>query len=146
MQTAAVEFLNELAAGRIDGAYAQTSDTFQQGQNREQFGEFLKRYPAFRKAKTHSFSGAAILRVSGVLQGQIRGRILADPKDLEFAMILVQEDGEWRVNALLVPSCPFQSPQFDTSKKYLLRVTVTILLALFWGNEMVSAFRLLLAR
>ena len=103
MQGAANEFLNELAAGRIEGAYTQTSVSFQQGQNRDQFDEFLKHYPAFRKAKTHSFSGALITQVSGALQGQIRGRILAEPKDLEFAMILVREGGEWKVNALLVP-------------------------------------------
>ncbi len=103
MQAAAGEFLNDLATGRTDAAYELTSDDFRQGQNRDQFDEFLKHYPAFRKAKTHSISGALVTRVSGTIQGQIRGRVLAEPRDLDFAMILIREDGQWKVSSLLVP-------------------------------------------
>src|SRR5262245_45755748 len=48
-QTTAQTFLNDLAAGRIESAYAQTTKAYQARQSLEQFRDLIEKNPALQK-------------------------------------------------------------------------------------------------
>ena len=86
--------LAALKAGNIDAAYAETSEAFQQGTNKDDFAKFVDQFPILRNTASHSFTSRSIENDVGTVSGSL---IAADGARTPITYQLVKENGAWKI-------------------------------------------------
>jgi len=95
-------FSENLASGRIDAAYAQTSPRFQKKQTLEEFKALLKRYPALTTATSRNLSNMDVKQTPDCLEAPGQ-KVLNGPNIAKTVyLILVKEDEQWKVDSISV--------------------------------------------
>jgi len=101
MLTAANAFMDDAAAGRIDSAYARTSNRFRAGHSLAQFRSMIDQQPLLKEASKrtlrnyeittrHHIEGHAIFRCT----------VQASQATLPVELALTTEEAEWRIDGL----------------------------------------------
>jgi hypothetical protein len=101
-QTADV-FLADIAAGRLDEAYARTSQTFRTATSLEQFKKFVGRFPALTQNTSRSYTGFFINQTNDRVQATLPGTLGGPQESLSFTIIVVKEGDEWKIEQFNVP-------------------------------------------
>ena len=101
--SAAEEFLQALSEGKVDVAYKSTTPAFQAHQTPEQFKAFLDKNPLL----TDKFAARvpnAVNQAPGAGRMTVPYTLSRDGFGLmDLTIHLVDDDGEWKVDALTVP-------------------------------------------
>jgi hypothetical protein len=103
MTASADAFINDLSSGQVDAAYNRTSSAFKSRMNAQQFQAFIDRFPALRKQTSRSTQGFNINQTPQGLQGVIKTTVLGPNDSLSFTLVLVEENGAWKINDMTVP-------------------------------------------
>ena len=83
-----------LRGGKIEEAYKATAKDFQNSVTLDQFKSYLDSYPSFKNNQSASWSSREINNDQGKLDGELKA---ADGGVTPLQVILVKENGEWRV-------------------------------------------------
>jgi hypothetical protein len=98
-QTVAEEFLQDVAGGQVDGAYASTTRNFQTRQTLPQFREFVSQNPALQKYDADSLDEPTMTPRSATFAGT-----LAAPNgDVGFTLVVIKEGLVWKVDRFAIP-------------------------------------------
>jgi hypothetical protein len=96
-------FMDLVGSGKLDEAYAAAAPAFRSKVTREQFGDTIKKYPAFEKQTRRSVGG---IRINANPQGTrafIQYNIANPSNTLSLMLVLVRADGRWKVESLNLP-------------------------------------------
>ena len=96
---AARSFFNDVAAGKLDAAYARTSDDYRQKTSPEQFKALIAKHAGFKQLNKQSYKSINV----GPEQVSYTAKISGPNGSLTCTIQLVQEDDEWKVDRFTVP-------------------------------------------
>jgi hypothetical protein len=102
LTTEADRFLDDLKTAQVDAAYARTSRNFKRAQAPAQFQAFLKQFPAFTNQTSRRYTGFNIFSGVGGARGTIHATAIGPGNSVSFTLILVEEDGQWKVDQLTI--------------------------------------------
>lgn len=103
LQTTADGFVQDIRSGQLQSAYGRTSAGFQASQNFAQFQGLVSLYPALTTYTSLTCSGINVSSNAGGTQGTARYTVIGPNNSLSFTLILVQQNGQWRVDSFTVP-------------------------------------------
>ncbi|HZV07831.1 MAG TPA: hypothetical protein VE999_22290 [Gemmataceae bacterium] len=103
LQTASNAFVEDIHTGQFQSAYGRTSAGFQARQTFPQFQAFVAQYPALSNYTSMTCSGLNVSSTTGGTQGTVRYTVVGPNNSLSFTLILVQQNGQWRVDSFTVP-------------------------------------------
>ncbi|MHB1426522.1 MAG: hypothetical protein ACYC3I_25455 [Gemmataceae bacterium] len=104
VQTSADAFVQDIHAGQLQSAYGRTSASFQARQTFPQFQALVTQYPALSTYTSLTCSGVHISSTTGAgTQGIVRYTAVGPKNSLSFTLILVEQNGQWRVDSFTVP-------------------------------------------
>ena len=96
-------FLENLKDGKVDEAFAMTTNSFQNATPKEQFQNFVDRTPAIKTHTSRVMTGFNIsVHTNTGKQATIK-MTLNGPNSTTCTLIMVQENDEWRVQNFNVP-------------------------------------------
>lgn len=102
-QAAADAFMDDLKADRIDAAYAATSSTFKGTTSPEKFREFVNRFDTLKTQTSRSFNNSMVHHGTSGKQVTLKMTLHAPNNAMSCTMIMVEENGQWKVLRLNVP-------------------------------------------
>jgi hypothetical protein len=102
-QASADAFLDDLKAGRIDAAYASTSNGFRAAQTLDQFRDFVKRLDTLKSQTSRSTVSSRLFQGTGGKQVTLIMTLHAPNNAMSCTLIMVEENGQWKVERLSVP-------------------------------------------
>ncbi|HTU23425.1 MAG TPA: hypothetical protein VMG10_35645 [Gemmataceae bacterium] len=103
LQTSADAFVQDIRNGQLPSAYGRTSTGFQARQSFPQFQALVTQYPALRTYTSLTNAGIHISSTPGGTRGTVRYTAIGPNNSLSFTLILVQQNGQWRVDSFTVP-------------------------------------------
>lgn len=86
--------LTALKAGDLDAAYAETSSAFRQGTSRDDFQEYVDRFPILRNAASHTLTNRSVENDIGTVSGSL---IAGSGALTPIALQLVKEGEAWKI-------------------------------------------------
>lgn len=103
LQTSADGFVQDMRDNQLQSAYGRTSAGYQARQNFAQFQALVAQYPALTTYTSRTCSGINVSSNAGGTQGTARYTVIGPNNSLSFTLILVQQNGQWRVDRFTVP-------------------------------------------
>lgn len=104
LQTSADAFVQDVRAGQLQSAYGRTTAGFQSRQTFAQFQAFVAQYPALSTHTSLTNGGANISSTTGAgTRGIVRYTAIGPNNSLSFTLILVEQNGQWRVDSITIP-------------------------------------------
>lgn len=103
VQSTVDSFFDALKADKLDDAYATCSTGYQRQTSREQFAAFVKQYGAFQRHQTRSMNGFNIFSGTAGKQARIQQTLHEPNNAMTCTLILVVENGTWKVDKVTVP-------------------------------------------
>lgn len=103
IQTSADGFVQDIHDGQLQSAYGRTSAGYQARQNFAQFQALVAQYPALTTYTSRTCSGINVTSNAGGTHGTARYTVVGPNNSLSFTLILVQQNGQWRVDSFTVP-------------------------------------------
>jgi hypothetical protein len=99
-QTTADGFMQDVAGGRLDAAYARTTKDFQAGQTLAEFRAFVNQNPALKNYKPDSMDKPTFTApLSATLEGTVRG----PNGEVAFTLGLMKDGQVWKVDRFTIP-------------------------------------------
>lgn len=92
-------FLDDIEAGALDDAYDYTSAGFQRRMSRAEFAKFVERNPVLKQPRQLKGSQFHQQNLSGHAEYRFTAR-KADGTEVEIAVHLIAEEGDWWVDKL----------------------------------------------
>ncbi|HEY1861142.1 MAG TPA: hypothetical protein VGG61_12345 [Gemmataceae bacterium] len=100
VQTTADAFLGDIAAGRLDGAYARTTKDFQARRTLPQFRAFVSQNPALKNYQADSLDEPNFTSaLSATFEGTVRG----PNGDVAFTLVVTKDEQVWKVDRFTIP-------------------------------------------
>ena len=102
--SAALEFLGDIEANRMDAAYERTTPKLRQQLSRQQFDALVARYPALTRIPPRSYSLPCSSEY--ISDGHARVEVTIQKwteNDLSLTLDMIQEGGRWRVDRFTIP-------------------------------------------
>jgi hypothetical protein len=96
-------FFDLLKADRVDAAYASTTKGFQSTTTTEKFREFVERYATLKAHNSRTFGNGNIFQGTGGKQATLHVTLLSANNATSCTVILMQEDGQWKVHQVNIP-------------------------------------------
>jgi hypothetical protein len=96
-QMAADNFMNDVAANRLDTAYKNTTKNFQAQQSLAQFKDFVQKNPGLKSYQQFSLQPINFTSTASSFQGQVPGQIN------RFSLQVVKEGETWKVDRFTIP-------------------------------------------
>jgi len=100
---AAEQFLSELQQNQIERAYSLTSKEFQNRMTKDQFSDFVKQFEMFGKHTSRQISGTHVFTNQNGTTATIKMTLRSPNNAMTCTLILVEEVGNWKVDAIKVP-------------------------------------------
>jgi hypothetical protein len=99
-EAVANKFLNDVADGRIESAYASTTKAFQDGQPLPLFRNFVDRNPALKNYDPESLLQTSYTPVLATFEGNATS---ADGVEISFTIQVVKDGDAWKVDRFTIP-------------------------------------------
>lgn len=103
LQTSSDAFVQDIRNNQLPSAYGRTSTGFQARQSFPQFQALVTQYPALRTYTSLTCAGINVSSTTGGTRGTVRYTVIGPNNSLSFTLILVQQNGQWRVDSFTVP-------------------------------------------
>lgn len=103
VQKTAQGFVEDVRAGRFEAAYGQTSTGFRANTTLQQLKDLVARFPALTNYTSLTTGGTNIHTTPAGTQGIVSYTAVGPQNSVSFRVILVQEQGRWRVHAFHIP-------------------------------------------
>jgi hypothetical protein len=103
VQRAADGFLDTLAAGRLDEAYAQTSPEFQRSTNLEQFKAHVVQFAILKGPSQRTYQGMRVMAGTGGTRGLAQVLLTQPPNSLVIGLTFREANGRWLVDGIQMP-------------------------------------------
>jgi hypothetical protein len=100
VETTADAFLGDIAAGRLDGAYARATKDFQARQTLPQFRAFVSQNPALKKYQANSLDEP---NFTSPLSATFEGTVPGPNGDIAFTLVLIKDGQLWKVDRFTIP-------------------------------------------
>jgi hypothetical protein len=98
-ESTAEAFLQDIAGGQVDSAYARTSKDFQARQTPPQFRAFVNQNPALQKYEGDSLDQLKFAPPSATFTGMVPG----PNGDITFTLVVVKDGQAWKVDRFTIP-------------------------------------------
>jgi hypothetical protein len=99
-QSAADAFMQDIADGKHDAAYARTTKDFQLRQTRIEFRAFVDQNPALKNYQDDSLDGP---NFTAPLSATIEGTLPGPNGEIAFTLMLIKEGQAWKVDRFTIP-------------------------------------------
>jgi hypothetical protein len=103
IQTSANGFVQDIRAGQFQAAYNRTTTGYQSRQSLQQFQKFVAIYPELTTHTSVTLNGYNITTTPAGGQSTVNFTAVTPNNSLAFTLILIEENGQWRVDSFTVP-------------------------------------------